>query len=71
MFPAQPQENPLAQHCVDTSMVSDPHLDHLKTITTFISGKEIEKTVYPNTICIEAHKSSTMNFGELEPPSSK
>ena len=55
---------------VDTSMVSDTHLEHLKLITTLRSCKEIDKTVYPNLAHIDAHKSSGVSSEELEPLSS-
>ena len=70
-FPTQPQVNPLVQHSVDTSMVLDSHLEHLKSITTLRNDKQIEKTIYPNPVCNEAYKSSTESFKELEPSSSE
>ena len=52
---------------MDTSTMSDTHLEHLKSITTLGSGKEIDKTVYTKATHIGAHKSSAVGSENLEP----
>jgi hypothetical protein len=42
-FPAQPQPNPKTQFVVNE--VQNPHLEHVKAITTLRSGKVIEKDI--------------------------
>ncbi|XP_057483886.1 uncharacterized protein LOC130770422 [Actinidia eriantha] len=46
-FPSQPQANPQGQHQVGSSSGFEPHIEHLKAITTLRSGKEIDKTILP------------------------
>ena len=69
-FPAQPQVNPLSQHSVDTSMVLNPHLEHLKSIIMVRSDKKINKIVYPKPAPIETDKSFVVSSEELKASSS-
>ena len=39
-FPSQPQVNPQGQHHIDTSIVPDTHLEHLKYVTTLRKWQE-------------------------------
>ena len=70
-FLAQQQVNPQGQHNVDTSMVSNTQLEHLKSIITLRSGKEIDRIVYPNPAHIRAQKSFMVSSEKLEPLSSE
>ena len=44
-FPSQPQPNPQGQHGVGSS--NEGQMEHLKTMTTLRSGREVNKTIYP------------------------
>ncbi|XP_057506563.1 uncharacterized protein LOC130789773 [Actinidia eriantha] len=68
-FPSQPQANPQGQHQVGSSSGFEPHIEHLKAITTLRSGKEIDKTILPKPSQNKAPAPTTSCDHSVESPS--
>ena len=52
---------------MDTCIVPNTCLEHLKPVTTLRSGKEIKKIAYPNPAHVEASKSHVVSVENSEP----
>ena len=66
-FPAQSQAKPQGQHSIETFVVLETHLEHLKSVTTLRNGKKIENVTYSNPTNTKMYKPSKLISERLEP----